>query len=205
MTLAIRSGNREAVEDYVRLFFSRLRQHKIRIDLAKSYTLELLMVIIRQAEPQAIDAYWKQLIRLENMTTLDEFETFVMETALRVTQATFEAHTKSNSKVVRKMKEIVQQHLSDETLSLNKLSSEMMYMNADYLGKLFRKETGQRFTNYLVQARIERAKQLIRESDEVKVFEIAEKVGYGNNPQYFSQVFKKMTGYSPSGFKKQTP
>lgn len=204
LILAIRSGNVPAVEEYIQQFFARLRQKKIRIDLSKSYTMELFMIIIRQAEPNAIDAYWKQIMHLEGMTTLDQFEAFIMDTAKQVTQATFEAHAKTNSQVVRKMKESVQKYLDDETFSLNKLANDIMFMNADYLGKLFKRETGQRFTNYLVQARIERAKQLIRESDEVKVFEIAEKVGYGNNPQYFSQVFKKMTGQSPSGFKKQS-
>jgi len=78
----------------------------------------------------------------------------------------------------------------------------MLYMNADYLGKLFKKETGERFSNYVMKARMEKAIELIGEMDDVKVFELAELLGFGDNPQYFSQVFKKHTGFTPSEFKR---
>ena len=80
----------------------------------------------------------------------------------------------------------------------------MLYMNADYLGKLFKKETGEKFSHYITKQRIDLAIQLIEQESDVKVFEIAEKIGYGDNPQYFSQVFKKHTGYTPSEYKRES-
>nr|WP_256522455.1 helix-turn-helix transcriptional regulator [Halobacillus sp. A5] len=73
-------------------------------------------------------------------------------------------------------------------------------MNSDYLGKLFKKEKGERFSNFLINRRIEKAIEMIEQSEEVKIFEVAETVGFGNNPRYFGQVFKKYTGVTPTQF-----
>ena len=49
---------------------------------------------------------------------------------------------------------------------------------------------------------MEMAKSLIVEGKKDRIYEVAEKVGYGSNPQYFSQVFKKYTGASPLEYKE---
>lgn len=48
---------------------------------------------------------------------------------------------------------------------------------------------------------MEKAKELILNND-YKIYEVAEKTGFGDNTQYFSQVFKKYTGNTPSDYKK---
>ena len=73
-------------------------------------------------------------------------------------------------------------------------------MNTDYVSKKFLKETGTRFSNYLTDVRIEHAKQLLISMGNDKIQTIAEQVGCGNNPQYFSQLFKKKTGMTPSAY-----
>ena len=75
-------------------------------------------------------------------------------------------------------------------------------MNEDYVSKKFLKETGQKFSNYLTGIRIKKAKELLANINPGKIQYVAEMVGYGNNPQYFSLLFKKNTGYSPSAYIK---
>lgn len=106
------------------------------------------------------------------------------------------------SRIVRQMLEIVQRHIADPELSLQAVAGEMLYMNADYLGKLFRKETGHKFSDYVTQVRMEQAKRIIAATGDIRIFELAEQLGYGDNPQYFSKVFKKYTGQTPSHFKQ---
>ena len=72
-------------------------------------------------------------------------------------------------------------------------------MNVDYLSKRFAKETGMKFSKYLTDLRIQKAKYYMEQST-YNVQEIAELVGCGQNPQYFSQIFKKNTGLSPSQY-----
>ena len=49
---------------------------------------------------------------------------------------------------------------------------------------------------------MEMAKDLIIEGKKDRIYEVAEKVGYGSNSQYFSQVFKKYTGGSPLEYRE---
>lgn len=72
--------------------------------------------------------------------------------------------------------------------------------NSAYLGKIFNKTVGESFNSYLDHKRIEYAKQLLMEN-KLKVYEIAEKVGY-KNVDYFHKKFKKYVGGSPAEYRK---
>ncbi|MFD0712675.1 response regulator [Paenibacillus sp. GCM10027626] len=100
---------------------------------------------------------------------------------------------------IMKVIEYIDEHYSQE-MSLKTLSHHFN-MNAAYLGQLFKKATGDMFSNYLNRIRIEKAKQLLAES-QLKASEIASAVGF-SNLQYFSNVFFKYTGFYPTDFKKQ--
>ncbi len=104
---------------------------------------------------------------------------------------------------VEKTIDFIEEHLSDSTLTLKWIAENHLYMNVDYLSKQFLKETGCKFSAYLNNARIERAKVLLLEQGMDHIYEIAEEVGCGNNPQYFSQLFKRYTGVSPSVYIKE--
>lgn len=73
--------------------------------------------------------------------------------------------------------------------------------NSAYLGKIFNKTIGESFNSYIDHRRIEHSKQLLLEN-KLKVYEIAEQVGY-KNVDYFHKKFKKYVGESPAEFRKQ--
>lgn len=110
----------------------------------------------------------------------------------------------TRNKVVNNIIKYVQDNLSNERLSLKYIAGEILYMNENYLSKLFIKETGEKFSHYLMRLRMEKAKELMDESDDDRIYEVALKVGYGNNPQYFSQLFKRYTGFAPTEYKKES-
>ena len=72
--------------------------------------------------------------------------------------------------------------------------------NSSYLGKIFTKKVGIGFNVFVDQVRIEQSKKLLTETD-LKVYEIAEKVGY-RNVDYFHTKFKKYVDQSPAEFRK---
>ncbi len=72
--------------------------------------------------------------------------------------------------------------------------------NSAYLGKIFNKTFGESFNSYVDNKRIERSKELLIEN-KLKVYEIAEQVGY-NNIDYFHKKFKKHVGVSPAEYRK---
>lgn len=72
--------------------------------------------------------------------------------------------------------------------------------NSAYLGKIFNKTVGESFNSYIDHKRIEHSKHLLLE-DKLKVYEVAEQVGY-KNVDYFHKKFKKYVGQSPAEFRK---
>lgn len=103
---------------------------------------------------------------------------------------------------VEKVLEYVEEHLSDSNLSLKWISENVLFMNADYVSKQFVRQTGSKFSSFLMELRIQQAKKLLLDKNLDSPYEVAEKVGFGNNPQYFSQIFKKYTKMSPSAYIK---
>lgn len=102
------------------------------------------------------------------------------------------------SLIVSKMMDTIEANLENPNLSLHWIANEHIFMNVDYLGKLFKKEVGHKFSSYVTNKRIERAVKIIELQGDIKVFELADKLGFGNNPQYFSQIFKRITGVTPT-------
>lgn len=88
-----------------------------------------------------------------------------------------------------------------ENLSLKELSDKY-FINSAYLGQLFKKRYGVYFKDYLNCVRIEKAKELLLNSNE-KVYKISELVGY-NNVDYFINKFTKVVGTTPSKYRNIT-
>ena len=74
-------------------------------------------------------------------------------------------------------------------------------LSAAYFSTVFKRETGLSFVTYLTDRRMEKALELLNTTDE-KAYIISELVGY-MEPNYFSYVFKKQFGVSPSKYRAQ--
>ncbi len=105
---------------------------------------------------------------------------------------------------VKTMCEYIHSHYRDEGLSLQYLADRVVNMDADYIGREFQKDTGKRFSVYLLGVRMEKAKALLSiGGDSVRIQDVANDVGLGNNTKYFSTLFRKYTGQNPKDFTKQ--
>lgn len=82
--------------------------------------------------------------------------------------------------------------------TLYSLAKEYGYSQA-YLGRLFHRTTGMKFSDYIINVKIERAKSLLR-SSEYSIANIAEQLGYCDSC-FFTRQFKKKTGLSPSRYR----
>lgn len=91
------------------------------------------------------------------------------------------------------------QHHYDEKISLDDVAQKLN-LSKNYLCSAFKKVTGENMSLYINKLRIEKAKSLLLESDG-SIKEIFEEVGYSNQ-QYFSRVFKKITGITVIEYKE---
>lgn len=92
----------------------------------------------------------------------------------------------------------VDEHFADENISLNSLA-KAINVSANYLSAVFSQRAGLSFVEYLAQKRMEKARQLLRQSN-MRSGEIATAVGY-KDPRYFSFVFKKTQGCTPKEYR----
>ncbi len=102
--------------------------------------------------------------------------------------------------LVEKARDYILEHFNECDLSVDRICS-ILNVTPNYFSTLFRKKTGDTFIAYLTNLRMEKAKWLLENTDE-KAYMIAGMVGY-DEPNYFSYVFKKAYGISPSKYRQQ--
>lgn len=103
-----------------------------------------------------------------------------------------------NAKPIRQAKQYIEEHYG-EKIVLEDIAG-IVNLNPVYFSVLFKKETGLNFSAYLVNVRMERAKDLIRNSNET-IAAIADEVGY-KDARHFSQIFTKTVGIKPALYRK---
>lgn len=106
---------------------------------------------------------------------------------------------KGCSSTVQSVKDVIERRYREEDFSLMDAAEEL-HLSPQHLSRLFHKEMGITFIDYLTRVRIRKAIDLFYQED-MKMYEIAENVGYATQ-HYFSSVFKKNMGVSPAEYRK---
>jgi two-component system response regulator YesN len=101
--------------------------------------------------------------------------------------------SKRVNSIVNKIKDYINTNYH-EKISLEELAN-IFFMNPTYLSKLFKDQTGDNITSYILETRIKKSKELLK-GTEYQINEIAAKVGYPDY-RYFCTIFKKATGITP--------
>ena len=120
-----------------------------------------------------------------------------MEYLLRHTMQYISKYEQSRS-VVGKVQEYIGSHLSEKITRTS--MAKLVFMNSDYLARIFKKETGLSLGEYLQVRRIEEAKRQLAQTD-IPVSVISQNVGY-DNFSYFSYLFHERTGMTPVEYRK---
>lgn len=109
-------------------------------------------------------------------------------------------NNKSLKLILRKAIDYIHEHYN-EPVTLNEVA-ENIYVSTFYISRMFKKELGKSFVDYLNDVRIEKAKELLRDV-KYKTYEVAELVGIAD-AHYFSKLFKKYSGMTPSEYREQS-
>ena len=100
--------------------------------------------------------------------------------------------------LIRQAKEYIDRHFQKD-ISLDDISRELN-ISPYYFSKLFKEETGENYVEYVTGRRMDRAKQLLKNPDK-SIKEVCVEAGY-SDPNYFSRIFKKYQGVSPTEYKE---
>ena len=203
----IRMGNEESMHAKIDALIDRISQSGLRE--YRMALMELLTGFNRFCSANEIDM--GQILPeqggrnedvysyLRQMDTVDDLKRWLVRVSGRALDVMQEKRATKTRSFVSRALDFVSDHYSDADLDLEMVCSSLG-VSAAYFSTVFRKETGSTFINYLTDYRMKEALRLIDEEDE-KTYIIAGKVGYAD-PNYFSYVFKKKYGMSPTKYKK---
>ena len=119
---------------------------------------------------------------------------------IRMQEELLRSRAQGAQNFVTKAMDYVRDNYGDQELTIDKICG-ILGVSAAYFSTTFKKETGKTFINYLTDYRMEQAVQRLVEKDD-KTYVIASQVGYAD-PAYFSYVFKKKFGVSPSKYRSE--
>lgn len=111
-----------------------------------------------------------------------------------------EQRKKSSEVICEKAVQIIEQRYTEQELSVMQVSEEIG-VSPNYLSALIKKNTGKTFVELLTSRRIEKARELLC-CTSMKIREITEECGY-RDQYYFSHCFKKATGMTPNGCRRE--
>lgn len=131
-------------------------------------------------------------------STADQLFGVLENTLVQILQKKKQQFEEEERKPIRIAKQYMQNHYM-EPITLE-LVADKVGFNSSYFSSFFKKETGAGFADYLIQMRMEKAKELLKDTKDT-VKEVCEKVGY-SDVKHFTSMFRKYTGLKPGEYRK---
>ncbi len=189
-------------EKILKAYTTKAKNFKVN-DKIKNKIMELMVISHRTAQESGVieDSYFKYDGYIEEMLSMNNFEDLKRWCEKRVryiSKKIFKIKENKLCKVIEDAKLYINTNYSKE-ITLEDVSKEVC-ISPQYFSRLFKEETGYNFIEYLIDLRIERAKELLTNTN-MSIKEICFEVGYGD-PNYFSRLFKKIVGMAATEYIK---
>jgi len=202
ITKAIRFGDCEQVQGAVKKMFDTVACH---LTSPKAWThlsyhlLELAYSVLTDLEVFSNEriSVFEKSGEIPNLTSAEDIRYFVTRNLTDIASLIQSMNT-GPSIAIRKAISFINDNYADR-IALQDVAKHTC-LSPNYLSQLFKQETGKSFLEYLTHCRVEAAKKLLVQSN-LTISEIAFKLGY-DMPSYFSEVFKKSEGLTPSQYRK---
>lgn len=176
-----------------------------QLEQVKSRICELLVLTGRAAIDAGADAEstlrlcHQSRMEIEAAGGIEEMCLSLSETVNSLMDSIFRYSDVRHAQAIHLCMQYIETHYY-EKITLDQLA-EMVYLSPAYLSRIFKKETGTTFNDYLIQVRIGKAKSLLHHKD-LRVTDIAEAVGF-DDQSYFTKVFRRIVGVTPLKYRQQ--
>lgn len=165
--------------------------------LIVNYFIESLMVNF--SCKFSISNIKKQLhAKLSQCNTLNDLQAYIVFGVMRIIQEYFKINDERDIQIISAIKQYVHENYAGH-IEIPEVASHV-YLSPTYLGLLFKQQTGQTFSEYLTEVRMQKAKELLSDY-KLSIKEISHRIGY-KDIKYFSKLFKKTIGLKPTEYRK---
>lgn len=201
---AVKFGPAEKIEAVTGRISGKLESAKVHYRQQQVYVFGVLNTVIQMI--QQYDLNLEEILggELEYLSVIDrlqkreEFGEWLLKTAVKMNQAINQERDITTRQVIQEAKQYILDNYQNPDLSVEMICRHL-HMSPAYFSTMFKKETGQAYIAYLTEIRLNKAVELLNKTDD-KTYVIASKVGY-QEQNYFSYVFKKKFGVSPTKFR----
>lgn len=197
----------EDMEEMLRSYVRGLGQNALHSRIMGHYVyMELLLAaskLIRElgGDPQqALPEHIQDENHVASLRSEEELFALLHQMALAVAAFRDRDAAVPQSPATRKALAYLHAHYADLDLNMRGVAAYVA-LSGSHFCTVFSQEVGLTFTEYLTRLRIDQAKELLRASD-MKMQEVAAQVGFSDR-HYFSYLFKRVTGQSPSQYREQ--
>ncbi|MBH1942244.1 helix-turn-helix domain-containing protein [Mobilitalea sibirica] len=201
----IDKGDMEGTKTEANLFFNWMIEHYPNCEMdIKLKVLEFILFAEQRAFLSGGMTYYFKYRSgyLNTLIQINNYEQLRHWFLDKITEACRNINTKKEEQacsVITKAKAYMEENYSKD-VSLDDVS-RIVDISPYYFSKLFKEETGENFIEYLTGLRIEKAKKLLQNKD-VSIKNICVDTGY-SDPNYFSRIFKKYVGLTPTEFRER--
>lgn len=205
MLNAIKISAEEEITETIDKLFKKIEDQLLPFNQYRIYLMEIMTAILKlvQAYNLDIDEIFGESFNcysyLETFDSIHDAKAWFIQKAVKVNSFIKKERINSSMLLVEKAKQYIKENYNDPDISVETLCSKL-HVSPTYFSTIFKRETEMNFVNYLTSVRLEEAVKLLNTTDD-KTYVIAEKVGYPE-ANYFSYVFKKQYGVSPSKYRK---
>jgi two-component system response regulator YesN len=202
LTRAIRFGDCEQVQAAVKTMFDKVAHHLTSPEAwthLSYHLMELAYSVLTDLEVFSKErvSFFEKSGEIANLTSAEDMRYFVARNLAEIA-ALIRSMNTGPSIAIRKAISYINDNYANRIVLQD--VAQHTCLSPNYLSQLFKQETGKSFLEYLTNCRVEAAKKLLVQSS-LTISEIAFKLGY-EMPSYFSEVFKKSEGLTPSQYRK---
>ncbi len=204
----VKAGNENLVTSSVQSITNFINSNNVSINYLKNFyysamsSLNNIRISVMAADVDKSHEEGKDMSSLvkliEKSEDTNEINLLLQDVALSIVNKVKSYNNKSIRVILRKAIEYLNEHYSEQ-VTLNEVA-EHTFVTTFYISRMFKKELGISFIDYLNEIRIQKAKELLKDV-KFKSYEVASLVGIPD-PHYFSKLFKKHSGISPSEYRE---
>lgn len=197
----IKTGTKEQASQFISQMFENMRQRKASLSDYQIYIIELFSVVVKTAKALIpnfdlnVENNLNFITEIFNHESIDDVMLWFERLCHRIIEYIGLQRQDSAEVLSRQGLQYIEENYALTDLSLKSVS-EYLHISSSYFSSIFKKTTGDSFTNVLIKIRMERARELLLTTSK-KIFEIAQETGY-TDQHYFSYCFKKYFQVSPN-------
>ncbi|TVY07959.1 response regulator transcription factor [Paenibacillus cremeus] len=204
LTQLLEAGQWSALEERTSRIFEELRrigteseEHLLEVFFTVSSAATQLAHKNGRLLSELAGGVYEKLLKGTPYRSFHQLQEWTADLLVRLQRSSEEEAKDSRKRIIQQVHQFVEQHLADD-VSLQAIAS-YVYLHPVYVSKIYKLETGENLSDYVYRVRMDKAAQLLLNSQE-KIYEIAARIGY-QRAHSFIHVFKKHTGLTPQEYR----